>query len=324
MAPAQAIINTTYGALVTGIWMQQLLLGYILAQMIDYYRRYYKTDGGFNKFVVTSLLVLNIFVGGTDFHVLYRCTVLHYGDYEFFDLQDWTMSTEPGWTAVIGLISQLFFLNRCQNIVRSKIVTGVFSCVSGSGYYSCLRLIANVLMPVVLFSLGSGLAVSGSFIVNKRFSLLGKFTTPIILWLTSTASADIAIAVVLHGIITRLVTLSMETSTTTALVALLNLVLYLPLQDTAYHLLPQFSMCRVYTITVLATLLGRDKQRRILESAEHASFPTAIRVGVTTTTQCDFGGSNKDPEYELSSKRVRDDDAGRKSVWNASLDGNSA
>lgn len=319
MAPAQAIINTTYGALVTGIWMQQLLLGYILAQMIDYYRRYYKTDGGFNKFVVTSLLVLNIFVGGTDFHVLYRCTVLHYGDYEFFDLQDWTMSTEPGWTAVIGLISQLFFLNRCQNIVRSKIVTGV-------------------LFLLVLFSLGSGLAVSGSFIVNKRFSLLGKFTTPIILWLTSTASADIAIAVVLawelvrsrtgfrktDAIITRLVTLSMETSTTTALVALLNLVLYLPLQDTAYHLLPQFSMCRVYTITVLATLLGRDKQRRILESAEHASFPTAIRVGVTTTTQCDFGGSNKDPEYELSSKRVRDDDAGRKSVWNASLDGNSA
>lgn len=319
MAPAQAIINTTYGALVTGIWMQQLLLGYILAQMIDYYRRYYKTDGGFNKFVVTSLLVLNIFVGGTDFHVLYRCTVLHYGDYEFFDLQDWTMSTEPGWTAVIGLISQLFFLNRCQNIVRSKIVTGV-------------------LFLLVLFSLGSGLAVSGSFIVNKRFSLLGKFTTPIILWLTSTASADIAIAVALawelvrsrtgfrktDAIITRLVTLSMETSTTTALVALLNLVLYLPLQDTAYHLLPQFSMCRVYTITVLATLLGRDKQRRILESAEHASFPTAIRVGVTTTTQCDFGGSNKDPEYELSSKRVRDDDAGRKSVWNASLDGNSA
>lgn len=299
--------------------MQQLLLGYILAQMIDYYRRYYKTDGGFNKFVVTSLLVLNIFVGGTDFHVLYRCTVLHYGDYEFFDLQDWTMSTEPGWTAVIGLISQLFFLNRCQNIVRSKIVTGV-------------------LFLLVLFSLGSGLAVSGSFIVNKRFSLLGKFTTPIILWLTSTASADIAIAVALawelvrsrtgfrktDAIITRLVTLSMETSTTTALVALLNLVLYLPLQDTAYHLLPQFSMCRVYTITVLATLLGRDKQRRILESAEHASFPTAIRVGVTTTTQCDFGGSNKDPEYELSSKRVRDDDAGRKSVWNASLDGNSA
>ncbi len=64
-------------------------------------------------------------------------------------------------------------------------------------------------------------------------------------------------------------------------------------------LLPQFSISRVYTITVMSTLLTRTSLRRVLDSTEHASFATAlreqttdgpigrIRVGVTTTMLTD-------------------------------------
>ncbi|KAL1755383.1 hypothetical protein FB107DRAFT_290968 [Schizophyllum commune] len=309
--PPQDVINTTYGALVTGIWIQQLFLGYILAQMIDYYRKFYHTDKKFNRIIVHALLFLNVFLGAIDFHVLYRTSVLHYGDYDHFDGQAWTMSSEPGWTAIVGLVAQIFFLNRCHNIVQSKLLT-IF------------------LLLLVLFCFGSGAAVSISFMIYGRFSSLGNFKKPIILWLTSTAGADIVIAIVLawhlirsrtgfrktDALITRLITLSMETSAMTALVALLNLVLYLPLQDTAYHLLPQFSISRIYTITVMVTLLARDKQRRMLNSTEAASFPTAIRVGVTTSTQCDFRNPTaKDQEYELSTQAGQEAAPDKKSYW---------
>lgn len=64
--PPQSIIDVTFGPLISGIWIQQLLLGFILAQMIDYYRTQFYKDEMFNKIVVTSLLFLNVFVGGTD------------------------------------------------------------------------------------------------------------------------------------------------------------------------------------------------------------------------------------------------------------------
>ncbi|KAE9398275.1 hypothetical protein BT96DRAFT_859329 [Gymnopus androsaceus JB14] len=266
--PPQEVIATTFGPLVSGIWMQQLLLGFILAQMVDYYRYHFQTDSIFNKTVVTLLLVLNLLLGGTDFHVLYRASVLFYGQYEFFNLQEWTMWLEPGWTAIVGFLAQLFFLVRCQRIVQSKFITAILTLL-------------------VLFSVGAGLAVSGSFVKDKTFSSLSEFKTPIILWLVSTSVADVSIASVLithllrsrthfqktNTVITRMVITSMETSAMTGIVATLNLVLFLPLQQTAYHLLPQFSMSRVYTITVMVTLLARTENRNIMNDKTWASVP---------------------------------------------------
>ncbi|KAK0469988.1 uncharacterized protein EV420DRAFT_1634385 [Desarmillaria tabescens] len=310
--PPQSVVNVTFGPLVTGVWMQQLLMGFILAQMADYYRDHFNHDTLFNKTIVSLLLFFNLFIGGLDFHVLYRTSVLGYGDYEAFDLQQWTMWTEPGFTAIVGFVAQVFFLVRCWRITKSTI-TVVFLTI------------------LVLFSFGSGLAVSGSFIEKKRFSLLGQFSLPITLWLISTSVADIGIASVLvfyllqsrtsfkktDAVIYRLVQMSMETSAFTAIVALLNLILFLPLQDTAYHLLPQFSMSRVYTLTVMVTLLSRTSLRAVLDSTGHASFATALRdathdpmhgrikVGVSTTVMNDAGlesePSKNAHDIELSS-----------------------
>ncbi|KAE9401453.1 hypothetical protein BT96DRAFT_974734 [Gymnopus androsaceus JB14] len=302
--PPQEMINATFGAMVSGIWIQQLFLGFILAQMVDYYRYHFLEDSIFNKTVVTLLLAFNLLLGGTDFHVLYRSAVLFYGEYEFYNLQAWTFWIEPGFTAVVGFLAHMFFLVRCHRMIKSKLIT------------ACLTL-------VVLFSLIEGLAVSASLFKDKTFESIGRFRTPVILWLVSTPLADVSIATVLivhllksrthykstNMVITRMVIKSMETSGMTAIVASLNLFLWLPLQNAAYYLLPQFSMSRIYTITVLATLLARDEYRNILNDNPHASIITPIRfqphanaqtisVGITTTVH----------QYiDLNSDRVRKD-----------------
>ncbi len=51
-----------------------------------------------------------------------------------------------------------------------------------------------------------------------------------------------------------------------------------------YSLLPQFSMSRVYTLTVMVTLLSRTSLRAILDSTGHASFATTIRDATRNPT----------------------------------------
>lgn len=64
--PPQDVIEKTFGPLISGTWIQQLLLGFILAQMMDYYRLQFETDSIFNRTIVTLLLVFNILLGGVD------------------------------------------------------------------------------------------------------------------------------------------------------------------------------------------------------------------------------------------------------------------
>ncbi|KAJ7608415.1 hypothetical protein FB45DRAFT_946658 [Roridomyces roridus] len=265
--PTQAVINETFGALVAGLMVQQFFLGIIALQFGLYYRRFVGRDPRLYLYLVGALFVLNVFEAVTDFHVLYRTTVVHFGDYDFFDLQTWTMWAEPGLTALVGCVAQIFFMERCWKLTKK----------------SCTVFI--LLSFLVLLSLGSGLAVSVSFFRVKLFSQLAKIPIPITFWLSSTAVTDMTIAAILsvalwrsktafkktETVINRLVILTVETSLVTALIALLNLVLYFARISTAYHLYPQFSICRIYTITVLTTLLARDEIRVDLDGRTYWS-----------------------------------------------------
>jgi hypothetical protein len=104
-------------------------------------------------------------------HVLYRTAVIHYGDYDAFDLQDWTMWLEPGVTAVIGSVAQVYFLQRCWKYAKSRLVLAILvlcmlsqfrayflsnidSCSLNSGYFCAwLRLVVSA--PAICLSLSS-------------------------------------------------------------------------------------------------------------------------------------------------------------------------
>ncbi|KAJ7704577.1 hypothetical protein B0H17DRAFT_13579 [Mycena rosella] len=267
-SPSPSIITATVGPLVLGFAFQQLLLGMIFAQARRYYVGCAARDGKLYSFLVGIMVMLNVLEGAMDIHVLYRTIVTHYGDYQYFDMQTWTMWAEPGITALIGFLAQLFFMERCVRVTNYSpyVIAG-------------LSLLA-------LLSLGSGIAVSISFFKVKLFSRLAKIPIPISFWLISTAVTDLAITAILcvalgwsqrnmsyaraETAISRLIRLSIETSLVTAVVALANLGLYFGMITTAYHLLPQFSICRVYTITVLATLMTRDALRRELDGESYS------------------------------------------------------
>ncbi|KAJ6597848.1 hypothetical protein B0H10DRAFT_2441651 [Mycena sp. CBHHK59/15] len=286
--------------------------------------------------LVGTLFVLNVLEEVMDIHVLYRTAVVHYGDFAFFDLQTWTMWSEPAVTALIGVIAQVFFTERCWRVTNNS------------------RLILALLALLLFLSFGSCVAVSVSFFQVKLFSSLAKIPIPITFWLVSTAVTDLTIAGIfsyslmyrtghMNGVfwfkhtsdaaaskrtkdvVSKLIRLSMKTSLATASIALVNLALYFGMMNTAYHLLPQFSICRMYTITVLVTLLERDALRQEFDermdrySCDSVSLLSFVRTGgkmraagwarsasdspvevkMTTIVECDVrNGSITDPDPE--------------------------
>ncbi|KAJ7439496.1 hypothetical protein FB451DRAFT_1445952 [Mycena latifolia] len=324
--PSQSVIINTVGPMVLGLMFQQLLFGIIFIQTYQYFSRYSHRDPMFYLALVGALFVLNILEGAMDFHVIYRTVVLHYGDYAFFDLQTWTMWSEPGITAFAGFLAQLFFMERCVRVTK------------GSWYVILL------LALLLLLSLGSGIAVSVSFFKVKLFSALAKIPIPISFWLISTAVTDMTITIILcvslyrtkttfprtESVISKLIRLSAETSAVTAVVAILNLLLYFAMLQTAYHLLPQFSICRVYTLTVLVTLLKRDQLRRELDGLsfassfaftrpQHQTMNKAVEVKMTTIVERDHvvPKHSTEPEPRRSGTDSKADT--KESIWTGTV-----
>ncbi|KAJ7437505.1 hypothetical protein FB451DRAFT_1305451 [Mycena latifolia] len=265
--PPQDTLISTLGPMVLGLMFQQLLLGIIFIQTYQYFSRYYHRDPMFYLALVGALFLLNVLEGAMAFDVIYRTFIIHYNDYAFFDLQTWTMWSQPGITAFAGFLAQLFFTERCVTFTKTA-------------FYVVL-----LLALLILFSLGSGIAVSVFFFKVKLFSALAKIPIPISCWLISTAVTDVIIASILciklfktkstiprtESVISKLIRLSAETSAVTGVVAILNLLLYILKQQTAYHLLPQGLMATLYMLTVLVTLMKRDKLRRELDGFSFAS-----------------------------------------------------
>ncbi|KAG8857465.1 hypothetical protein FRB96_005765 [Tulasnella sp. 330] len=264
--PAEATIQATFGPFVTGIMLQMMLMGVIVIQTYDYYR-VFVNDPLRYKLLVLVLGAISSLQCTMDYCQLYRCTVTFYGNFDKFDDTDWTLWWEIAVTAILGSISQAFFLDRCWNATKSRIVV----IIGTMG---------------ILCSLGSGIASTIEFQRIKRLSLVPNIPGPILTWLISSAVIDLGVAVVLvwnlanrktrfkktETVVSRIVRLTFTTSSLTATIAVINVILYLGLPGKAYHLLPQLSMGKLYVISTMVTLASRTELREILGANDHTSY----------------------------------------------------
>ncbi|KAK0231688.1 hypothetical protein EDD85DRAFT_956480 [Armillaria nabsnona] len=222
-------IWVTLGPLAIACLLQQLLLGVILGQSFQYYAHSFVGDSFLNRFFITSLLILNLLIGGIDMSVIYYIVAKHFGDPSYIDFQTSPMWIEPALTAIVGFIAHSFSLLRYWHLTK-------------------FRAIVLILIFLATVSVGSGLAVSGSFIVERCFSSFPRCSTSIILWLVSTCITDLTMSGVLivhlrskattkkiGTVINHLILISIETSGFTAGLALVNLLLFLLMQDSYFH-----------------------------------------------------------------------------------------
>lgn len=266
-----SVIESTFGPFVTGVMMQQLFLGIYCVQVYDYWRMF-PTDTTFNRATVASMTVVTVLQGVMDYINLYRNAVKYYGNFAMFDIQDWSLWWEIGVTALAGTIAQIFFLERCYSATKNMIVLIVVGLA-------------------IATSLAFGIASSVEFQRIAQLSRVPEIKNPIVPWLTATAILDVAISAILiyallrvktpfrktEAVITKIIRVTMETSSVTASIAIVNLVLYLALPGEAYHLLPQLIMGKMYAISVMVTLSSRKDLQEIMSTPPTTSYYESTR-----------------------------------------------
>ncbi|KAF8756422.1 hypothetical protein RHS01_04468 [Rhizoctonia solani] len=307
----QKDVVNAFGPFVTGIMMQQLFLGVFCVQVYDYWR-IFPTDTTFNRAVVASLTIMTLLQGVMDYINLYRNAVTYYGDFLMFDSQDWSLFWEIGVTAILGSIAQVFFLERAYSVSSSLNTIDQSNESPPTTQATKSKIVLVVVGTIIAVSLGFGIASSVEFQRIVRLSLVPSIPVPIIGWLTLTAVLDVLISAILiytllrvrtpfrktEAVITKIIRVTMETSSVTASIAVINLVLYLALPGQAYHLLPQLIMGKMYAISVMVTLSSLDPWT--------CCWPTPQNgVVVTTSYQQNVDDSKGRPhDIELGTRTI--------------------
>ncbi|KAJ7868479.1 hypothetical protein B0H13DRAFT_2558597 [Mycena leptocephala] len=279
------------GPVVLAIELQAVLSGIICAMTWRYFRCFGNSDRRFYRYLVGAIFLLNVFELGMYMDILYRAgTWFENGELNYFARQTWTMCAEPAVTTIIVFFAQLFFVERCAGFTKSRWAL-VF------------------LVPLLLLSIGSGLAYSISLFKLEEFAALWTISVrPLVgLWLVSLLVLDGTILTILvstlkrsHGDpweINRLCRRALDTFLLTTLPAWCTLLFFFAQPGSTYYLIPQFSIGRFHTLAVIMLLCRDDPNSPVHDVARadlvsvthmHDLSTDTVTVTVETFVECDI------------------------------------
>ncbi|KAF8182834.1 hypothetical protein K438DRAFT_1975475 [Mycena galopus ATCC 62051] len=279
------------GPILVGTQLNWALLGVLLLQVFGFYRRFSKERTGI-KALVCWLLFLDLAQTAFSSHFAFEALVSRWGDPAVFVQLPWSSCSIPVLTGLISASVQIFFAWRiyaleghknryifgvCGLIVILALMQGLSAVVNGvregisSQLADFLQLVIGV--KVRLSIPRSTMQISW---LSSRFGSLG--VPYAMLLLIGSAVCDVVIAgtmiVILtkyrkmtpwkktDTIITKLIYHTVETGAVTAIVAILDMVLFLIYPQYLFHVVPSFILGKIYSNVVLATLNARTINSR--------------------------------------------------------------
>jgi len=246
-----------------GVVLNMMLYGVVFIQMFTYYQRYPNDIAWIRYFMLYLFIVetVNVFV---EFGIVYEPLILNYGQQVGA-----IPKLLPGDSILIAIVSapiQLFTAWRISVITGSFILPGLIALLS-------------------LGSFGAGITVSTLVSMNPHFRDFGNFTVEVIVWLVLSAVCDIVIAIGMthalytrktglsdvDGKINRIIRLTVETGSLTAVAALADVMFFLVFPNTAANFIVDFPLSALYTCSLLAMLNSRDPRKH--SDAERGTAP---------------------------------------------------
>ncbi|KAF7343542.1 hypothetical protein MSAN_01974700 [Mycena sanguinolenta] len=261
-------MDATTGALLIGTWASSLLYTAELYQALRYYR-YFKNDDWRLKMLVSVTFSIDTIALLNDYASVYLYTITHAGDTAYLANQNWTIPFYVFTTAIVATPVQIFLLTRYWKFTRKHVITlflGFLILAGFGGSVTCGLMVA--LFPAF----------------KDRF----KLKIPAILWLVTEAAADLGIAVALvweflgarststetRNVVSRLATMTIQTGTATAALAVAALFGYLMNEES--NICVGFAWClgRTYVLTMLSNLNIRKSRRVWTPSTSEAATST--------------------------------------------------
>ncbi|KDR82573.1 hypothetical protein GALMADRAFT_237962 [Galerina marginata CBS 339.88] len=246
MGPAEI----AHGPILIGFTFNAILLGVMMTQVYIYYTSF-KRDKIWIKIFVAVLFFFDILNTACDVAYIYEALIIHFGDTAYLNVVTWLFDTDPAITGVIVSSVQTFFAWRIYLLTKNWILPLVIVTTAISGG------VTAILTPVEV--------AKAPFFV---YLIRSKVT--IIIWLSSEVLGDILITAILVTYLTRrktgfersdmlidkIIRITIQTGLVTAIVATINLLVYL-LNPTGLHLLFNFPLAKLYSNSLMSTLNSR-------------------------------------------------------------------
>ncbi|KAF8909736.1 hypothetical protein CPB84DRAFT_1821715 [Gymnopilus junonius] len=291
-------VGTQTGPRIIGYLLHYGLFGVLCTQVYLYFLAF-PNDPLRNKIFVYTVFLLEILQTVSISRSAFYVFVTGYGNFAFYDRVELAWLDVPIVSGIVAFMAEGFYAYRISILSRSNWIAGVIlvlACVQLGGAIGA----AVVLKRAVLFS-----------------QLLGPhFTIAASVWNGGSALCDVIIAVCMtyylsrhkaqsvrgtQVLLTRIITLVIETGTATATIATLNLILEsIPLAGRpSYYQVPSEILAKVYSNSMMVVLNSR---MRVTSDSPESRLHTMSRF---QSDPANTTGTSRDQNaYELQGVMV--------------------
>ncbi|KAK0226565.1 hypothetical protein IW262DRAFT_776251 [Armillaria fumosa] len=246
-------IERLSGPIIVAILLHWGLFGTLSVQLYLYYLAFPK-DRKFTKYLVYGIYVVEFVQTMLVTHDAFVEFGYGFGDIEALTDVHFNWLIVPVMSAAVAFVGQGFYAYRIFILSRSRIVPAFVTCVS------LISSVAAIITGVY------------SFEANDIIKLNNRKTSIVVgIWCGGSALCDVVIAICMayyltrHNtnfrqtqiLVTKLVRLTVETGSVTAVVALLSLILFFVFPGQTFYSTPVFIMSKLYANTVYMVLNSR-------------------------------------------------------------------
>ncbi|KAF9265186.1 hypothetical protein L218DRAFT_160510 [Marasmius fiardii PR-910] len=270
------------GSVLIGTWLSTMLEVLIIEGTINYFVNHPK-DPLWKKVLIAVTVIVDFASLITAYATVYLASVTYWGNTVAISRQFWSIPTCLWCTGIVTALVQGFLIHRAWVLSRGR------------------NWFVLVLLAVISLTAFACITASGA-IITKYPRYVDRYhgTIPIIIWLSTTTTADIGITAVLvfwfyraktsfkhtESIIQRLIGVSLQTGGATCALAIGTLISYIINTASNIEASLTFVLCRVYVLTLLynvnVRLSPNHEQDHILQSTRnHERYVTDLAPAVT-------------------------------------------
>ncbi|KAK0430064.1 hypothetical protein EV421DRAFT_353723 [Armillaria borealis] len=289
--PADYPIERLSGSVIVAYLLHWGLFGTLSVQLYLYYLAF-PNDRKFTKCLVYGIYIVEFVQTMLVTHDVFAIFGYGYGDLEALTDMHFDWLTVPIVSAVIACVGQVFYAYRIYILsLKSRIVPAFIICVS------LTTSVAAIITGIYSFQAGNLIKLN-----NLKTSIAAG------IWCGGSALCDIVIAICMtyylmrsntslrrtQMLVTKLIRLTIETGSATALVALLTCILFLAFPHQTFYVAPAVLMPKLYVNTIYMVLNSRIRimgGRDIYGSSTDMSI-TSTMIRDITFQSTEAQGSN--------------------------------
>ncbi|SJK98173.1 uncharacterized protein ARMOST_01434 [Armillaria ostoyae] len=302
--PAGYPIERLSGPQVVAYLLHWGLFGTLSVQLYLYYLAFPK-DRKFTKCLVYGIYVVELVQTILLTHDAFASFGYGFGDFEALTEVRFSWLIVPIMGAAAALVGQCFYAYRIFILSRSRIVPTFVICVSLTSY------VAAVIAGVYTFEAGDITKLN-----NRKTSIA------IGIWCGGSALCDVVIAICMtyylmrsntgfrrtRILVTKLIRLTIETGSLTAVVALVTIILFLAFPHQAFYGTPALIISKMYANTIYMVLNSRI---RIMGGRD--TYTSSTDMEITTTMMRDITshstqGAQRTPVVAITKEVFSSDD----------------